>query len=440
MLRIYSPSIAGSTASPAASLSLTMRAAAVALLSCQAAAQAQSPPVTQPDAAWPNGIALSAQIEGGAVANPSAPKTNFGQLFTADANQPLLNQVLLTASRPLDPKATLFDWGFKLQVMYGADARFTRFPGMFDSILPSGDRNQIDITEANVQVHLPRPFAGGTDIKAGQYSSPLGFETIDPSTNPFYSHSYIFNFGLPLKHTGVLANNHVSPLLDAYLGVDTGANTSFGPDGDNNSAVAVVTGLGLTLLDGDLTVLALTHIGPENPTRAFLAGYNADRYYRYFNDLVVTYKASPDWTLTTEANLVRDDALGAGSSGIPKPANAFGVAQYASHPLSQTLTLNVRAEVFRDDNAMFVAAYPGVDSYVNAEEGLPARVSLAPRATTYAEATIGLSYKPDLPSPVSVLLIRPELRYDRALGGTHPFNSGRDNGALTLAVDVVLGF
>ena len=53
--------------------------------------------------------------------------------------------------------------------------------------------------------HLPWITDGGIDLKVGQYPTPLGYETIDPSTNPFYSHSYIFQFGLPFKHTGALA-------------------------------------------------------------------------------------------------------------------------------------------------------------------------------------------------------------------------------------------
>src|ERR1019366_1199476 len=105
------------------------------------------------------------------------------------------------------------------------------------------------------------------DLKVGQYSTPLGFETIDPSTNPFYSHSYIFNFGLPLEHTGVLSTTHVSPLLDIYLGVDTGENTTFGPRGDNNNSIAGIGGFGLNMMDGNLTVLVLSHMGPENPSR-----------------------------------------------------------------------------------------------------------------------------------------------------------------------------
>jgi len=33
----------------------------------------------------------------------------------------------------------------------------------------------------------------------------MSAETIDPRNNVFYSHSYIFNFGVPSTDTGILA-------------------------------------------------------------------------------------------------------------------------------------------------------------------------------------------------------------------------------------------
>jgi hypothetical protein len=411
-------------------------------------AATEAAPTPAPDAPppgfWINGIHLSAQIEGGITLNPSTPKNDFGQLFTDHPNQLMLNQILLTANKPLDPKATGFDWGFKLQGMYGSDARYTQFQGELNSVNPY-DRNQFDVVEANVLFHLPFLTDGGIDIKAGQYSTPLGYETIDPSTNPFYSHSYIFNFGIPLKHTGLLTISHVNPMLDVYLGVDTGVNTSFGPLGDNNSSIAFLGGTNLTLMDGNLTILALTHIGPENATRALgypalNPSFNADGYYRYLNDIVVTYKASDKLTLVTEGNLIRDDYDGIGISGVPKSANAFGVAQYISYTLSDAITLNGRVEVYRDDNNFFVAAFPTNNGFVTAEQGLTVGTS-ASHATTYSEITLGVTWKPaNTPAVISGLLIRPEIRYDQALTNTHPYNGGRDNGAFTAASDFVLTF
>src|SRR6185312_14966863 len=111
-------------------------------------------------------------------------------------------------------------------------------------------------------------------------------ETIDPRTNYLYSHSYIFNFGIPLKHTGLLSVAHVSSLLDLYVGVDSGVNTSLGNPGDNNDSAAFLGGFGLNLLGGNLTILALIHIGPGNPRSTG----SLSRDNRYLNDMVVTWK------------------------------------------------------------------------------------------------------------------------------------------------------
>ena len=396
-----------------------------------------------PPGYWVNGIHLSAQIEGGITVNPQNPSSgvNFGHLFTDRVSQPLLNQILLTANKPLDPKATGFDWGFKLQGMYGSDARYTQYLGEFNNSLP-GSRNQFDIVEANLLFHLPFPTDGGMDIKVGQFSTSLGYETIDPSTNPFYTHSYIFNFGIPLEHTGVLTTTHVSPLLDLYLGVDTGENTTFGSRGDNNGSIAGTIGFGLNMMDGNLTVLALSHMGPENASLALAPTYNADKYMRYENDAIITWKASDALTLVTELNWIRDDFLGFVASGKPSPANGYGLAQYASYTLSDTVTLNVRGEIWADDSGAFVAAYPGNNDPVRAQLGLPngSGSPVAGKSTTYGAITLGATFKPSLPAPITGLLIRPEIRVDSALNSTHPFNDATSNYQLTIASDFVLTF
>ena len=313
-------------------------------------------------------IKLSAQFDAGFMANPLRPNDglNFGQLFTDHANQASINQILLTANKPLDPKDPDYQWGFKVQFMYGSDARYTQFLGELNRVDPD-QRYQLDVVEANVQAHLPWLTEGGIDLKVGQYPTPLGYETIDPSTNPFYSHSYIFQFGLPFKHTGALTVTHVNSMLDVYGGIDTGTNTTFGPLGDNNGAVGGIGGFALNLMEGNLTILALTHFGPEQATRLLSPlGVNANGSWRYFNDVLVTYKATDKLTLVTEFNWVRD---GFGATG--KPANGFGAAQYAAYALTDTLTLNGRAEYWRDDHNFFVASFPANNSFVQLQQGLP---------------------------------------------------------------------
>jgi hypothetical protein len=118
-------------------------------------------------------------------------------------------------------------------------------------------RYQLALPEADFSFHFPILTSGGVDLKAGQFPSPVGYEIIDPKSNPFYTHSYIYNFGVPTEQTGSYAVLHVSPLLDIYGGADTGENTTFG-GGDNNDAAAGLAGFGLNnLLGGKLTVLGL---------------------------------------------------------------------------------------------------------------------------------------------------------------------------------------
>ncbi len=378
---------------------------------------------------WASTLAYTGQVEGGIVGNPQDPNNgvNFGQLFTDKANRPILNQLLLTLERDIDPKATGYDVGVKLQGLYGSDARIVHSLGVFDHLIH--DRNQIDVLEANISLHAPWLFAGGIDFKGGIYPTPLGFEVINALTNPFYSHSYIFDYGLPFKHLGLLSTSHVNSVLDVYFGIDTGNDTTLG-SGDNNQSPAGIAGIGLTLLGGDLTVLALSHMGPENPRRLFA---NANSAMRYYNDIVTTYKPSKTLAFTTELNYVKDDGL---------RAEAYGASQYVAYTLSDTLTLNGRVEIFRDSNNAFVNTPVNNLDYVNAERGyVPANFYVSQGPTTYSEITAGVTYKPaGLPKQVSTLLVRPEIRYDRSLSGYKPFTDNTGKGSVTLAADIIAGF
>lgn len=406
-------------------------AAPVTFLLCmtQALAQDQAPsdqaaPAAAPADMGPPGFKISGHIEAGITANPDDPEDsqNFGQLFTDKANQPLLNQALITAEQPLDPKATGYDFGFRVQALFGSDARFTGLVGELDQSIH--DRNQVSIVEANVQAHLPLFFDGGIDTKLGQFATPLGYEVIDATGNPFYSHSYIFNFGIPLDHTGGYLTAHVDDTLDIYAGGTTGVNTALFDAGVGGPSF--LGGFGLNnLLDGKLTVLALTHIGRADPNNTPQRGS-----LRYLNDIVSTYKASDTLSFTTELNYIRDDGFN---------AQAFGIAQYASYAFDDNFTFNARAEFFRDDNGFFVAAFPNPQSFVDVERGIPAAF-ISHGAASYGELTLGTAIKLDVPDGYPGVMVRPEFRLDHTLSDTRVFDSGTNTTQETLAIDAIVSF
>jgi hypothetical protein len=394
-------------------------------------------PAPTPPPSWWSTVTLSGAIDAGLSLNPAYPADglNFGHLFTDKANRILLNQGVLTVQRPIDPTSTDYDLGFKFQFMYGTDARYTHYLGELDYAV--NGTGQVDIVEAYLNLHTPWLFPGGIDIKGGQFVTLEGAELIYAPDNLLYSHSYIFNFGIPLKHTGILTTSHVTPWLDIYAGITSGVNTAIGYRlGDNNGAAAFHGGFGLNLFDGALTVLATTHIGAENPdTVGTRAACNCDPNdkLRYLNDVTVIWKATDRLTFTSDLNFIRDDAFN---------ATGYGMAQYAAYAITDWLKIVGRAEIWRDQNGFFVAAYPGRFDFANIQWGFP-NTAIFTAPTTYLGLTAGLNITPQLPDGlpyVKGLILRPEVRYDRSLNGTTPFNVGTAHSQFIFGGDLIVKF
>jgi hypothetical protein len=175
----------------------------------------------------------------------------------------------------------------------------------------------------------------------------------------------------------------------------------------------------------------LTHLGPENPCLNAPSSVRCNSDFRYFNDVVAIYKASDTWSFVTEINFVRDDSY---------HADGYGVAQYATYTLNDSMAISGRIEAYRDEDNFFVAGFPGNRDFVNLQRGFPLEKGLvaASGPTTYGEVTLGFTYKPPMPDAIQTLKIRPEIRYDQALNGTHPFDDGKADGQFTFGLDFIL--
>ncbi|MBA2586335.1 MAG: porin [Chthoniobacterales bacterium] len=365
---------------------------------------------------------ISGWIDSGISLTPDSPSDhqNFGRIFDDRANEPMLNQLVINLERALAPEPGAFDWGFKLQFMYGSDARTIHSLGLLDRT--TDNIVQPDIVEAYLNLHFAAVTDGGLDVKLGKFVTLEGAETIDPRTNFFYSHTYIFNFGIPFNHTGALATFHAAKWLDLYTGVTRGVNTSID---DNNDNPSFQGGVGLNLLDGKLTVLASTSIGPETPRN------NHDQ--RYLSDITTTWKITDKLTSITDLNYALDEA---------GDAKAYGVAQYLTYSINSWLTVGVRGEIFRDEQGFYVVSFADNQDPMRALRGDPTTDlrTVGGGKTTYGAITAGVNIKPSMPKPISSLTIRPEVRYDRALTDTRPFNDSSDRDQFTVGIDAILSF
>lgn len=421
--------------------------------------------------AWFDTLTVDGYIEGGITINPGQPfnKLNFGELYTDRANWPTFNGVLVTAQRPLDPKATGYDFGFKLQFQVGEDMRYNHYYGIFDYLIPS--RTQFGPTEAHVLAHLPwvSPISeGGIDVKLGMFTTYNGAEPLSAKDAPLYSHSHIFNFG-PFIHTGVMVVTHVKSWLDIYTGVTSGVNTSLGWPGDNNSAASAYGGVGLNFLDGNLTVLGMVHHGPENPKQLdplsvgwpnFVVGgvpaacaCNPNTANRTYSNIVTTWKATENLTFTTDVAYDREsgwDVITDPITGFAKPhgADAFAVAQYASYKIDDVFKLNSRIEYYRDNKNFFVVGFPGYFDLVNFGHGFACAscIFAGPGnvGTSYLSLTAGLTITPELPKMpyINGVIFRPEVRWDTTVNGTTPFfgPNGRKSSQGLIMFDAIVPF
>src|SRR5262249_6772654 len=327
---------------------------------------------------------ISGWIDSGITFNPAAPddNQNFGRLFDDRANEPLLNQLVLNFERALAPQPGEFDWGFKLQFMYGSDARTIHGLGLFSGTAGTSIM-QPDLVEAYLNLHFPVITEGGLDLKLGKWVTLEGAETIDPRTNFFYSHTYIFNFGIPFDHTGALATLHATKWLDLMGGVTRGINIALD---DNNDSVAFHGGVGLNLNEGKFVVAASTHIGPETP--------NNNHDYRYVSDITTTWKITDKLTSITDLNYARDDGA---------DAESYGAAQYFTYTINDWLTAGIRGEVFSDQKGFYVVSFADNHDPMRALEGQP---TIDPRTvgggrTTYGAITAGVNIKPTMPKPIA---------------------------------------
>jgi hypothetical protein len=377
---------------------------------------------TAPTAAEPR-FKISGWIETGITTNPDSPRDNqnFGRLFDNRANEPMLNQLVINFERALAPQPGAFDWGFKFQFMYGSDARFIHSLGLFSGTAPTSIV-QPDVVEAYLSLHFAIITEAGLDLKLGKFVTLEGAETIDPRTNFFYSHTYIFDFGIPFNDTGAMAVLHATKWLDLDAGISRGVNTSID---DNNDSVAFEGGIGLNLLGGKLTISAATHVGPETP--------NNNHDQRYLNCITTTWKITDKLTSITDLNYAHD----AGAD-----ADAYGIAQYFTYTINSWLTAGLRGEVFGDQQGFYVVSFANYHDPMRALEGQP---TIDPRTvgggrTTYGAITAGVNVKPTVPKPLAGLTIRPEIRYDHSLNSTRPFNDSSDRDMFTFGVDAILTF
>ena len=330
------------------------------------------------------------------VAPPrSAPPTFVG--FPGDyKNDLMLNQVELDFQRTIaDPSK--FDIGFNIEGLYGRDAVYTHSDGILDNGNKHGKTSpddDLDLEQAYLLVSVP--LGTGLEFQIGKFDTLLGYEVINPTGNPLYTHSYEFSYGVPFTQTGILASYNLTSALKLTAGITRGWNQS---TDDNNGAIDFLGQAAWNINSAWSATVNLSE-GPQS------TGDNHD-YWTVVEGIVA-------WQVSDQLKLAGDFLYGDANA----IAQWYAAAGYADYTLNKFATINLRGEFYHDGRG-FTTGVGRTD-------------------TNYIEGTLGVAVTPtpDV-NLLQSLTIRPEVRLDTADQGVF---DGRKFTQLTMAVDAYLKF
>jgi len=347
-----------------------------------------------------NKISISGFAEGGYWYDTGNPRlgsdypTNVA--FPGNfSNRGQLDQLDVMIQKTLDTTKS-WDWGIQFESGYGTDDALIHSNGL--PIVGSSrvgalgikytPTNQYDIVQANWSFLVP--LGSGLTIKMGKFVTLMGYEYINPTLNPFYTHSYAFSFGVPLTQTGVLGSYDFAKLVNGNdLTVTAGITRGWNQSTNDNNGEPDFLGSVSTALDS-AGKLGLTFNVSEGPQTA-----HDNHDYWTVLEAEPSYKVSDELTVALDA-VYGDDPHGSLAS-VGQSAQWYALATYASYKFNSYVTANLRAEWYRDQGGTTVLG----------AQGFPAI------SANYYEATAGVTIHP-LPNDniFQYLEFRPEVRWD----------------------------
>lgn len=384
-----------------------------------------------------SGITLGGWFQAGATYNPGNPDNGYNgpTSFNDRANRFQLNQFNIFVERPVVAEGNTWDFGGRIDFMFGTDAIYYQAGGIPAFDVNSGEPNNrgswdLDICCKSTRTYgiaLPQaylefyvPIGNGLNIKAGHFFSPSGYE-IGPAPDVFfYSKAYSLNNGHPFTHMGLLFEYKVTKNWSLIGGPITGSGTGG--------------------WDGNLTRTALTN---WNGTGGVM--WIGDDKRNSFNILStfgdVSARAHESWTMISSvlqyrvtdkthfvAHYVHGFVGGALLNGQQKDVQWMGVNTHLYYDLLEDLTIGIRGEWFRDRDGFRVLS-PLRVAFATNNQGVSyaGNFPITSAPADYYQTTIGLNWKPakrlklDNWKAMRSFNVRPNIRYDRVVGLDQPY-------------------
>lgn len=343
-----------------------------------------------------------------------------GPIGLQDRNmQGMMNQLYLVGERLIDVDSDDWQWGARVDLLYGTDGWQTDSLGLDAYPFNQFDNFGVPRWGSNRYYSLVMPqlygeiARGDFSVLVGHFYTPLGYETVPAIGNFFYSHSYAFMYGTPNTHTGVVVYWQPDDRIRVGSGVTNGwDNFSDGVPAATNpsypgaaSNLAYLGSLTVASQDGgQLLTVAVSSgneytpvIDPAGSLSGVLVG-NRSMITAYFQNefaerLTTVTEGYAAWQFNADTGIENRGQ----QRGL---AQWYGVSQYVYRGLTDTLSAGARLEWYRDNNG-FRTAYPARNAATNT---MPVADGFA--GNLWA-ATLGFNW-----TPTPNWIVRPEVRYD----------------------------
>ena len=246
-------------------------------------------------------------IDQGFTWNPDNPTLRFNGpvAYNDRSNEYMMNQLYLITERLAKAEDGDWDWGGRVDLLYGTDARFPRAFGLDDRWSES---------ERFYGLAMPQLYGDLAYEKLlfrfGHMLAPCGYENVQAPENFFYSHSYSFLYGQPTTITAAMATWNLNDRFSINGGLDTGWNAF----SSINNKIGALGGVNWKSRDEKTTVALELFFNNEHPTDT---GLNSVRSH---GCLVVTHKFSEKITYALECNYGFEPDSAA--SAIPRPTGS----------------------------------------------------------------------------------------------------------------------
>jgi hypothetical protein len=381
--------LTGSEASAQAAEAVASRSSSAPPIAAESTTVAT--PVTPPVAAPPlfSDILANAFASFGYTYNMNTPasRLNSYRVFDSDDNTFNVDVAELVLQKPV---AKAGEAGFRMDLeVGGAIPQKEQSYGL--SVGQSADLQQAFLSYV-------APVGSGMRLDFGKFVTHMGSEVIEgyDGYNDNYTRSFLFNYAIPLTHTGIKASYAVNGALSGMLMLVNGWDNAK----DNNRSKTL--GAQIVLTPVPPVTLYLNYLG--GPEKADTNGYARNTY-----DVIANWRVLKTFTLGVNGDYgveKRASLIDPGADAVWK-----GVAGYARLDVTSKLTLALRGETFHDLGGT--------------------RLGVAAPATL-GECTFTPTYKVG-----DRFIVRSDLRFDRANAPLFAKNGGFSDKQTTVSTNII---